>query len=354
MMKKIICKIIPFKIRQKVKRKLFIKSFLKDLNSKRKSFNKCIVFIAVPTHGNLGDHAIVYSQYKIFEQCGLENNIIEIRNEDYLRFSDIIKEKLNQNDIIVIDGGGNIGTLWINEEYKIRDILKKFPDNKIIIFPETAYFSDDENGKKELEETLHIYNNHKNLNVCLRDKNSYELMNKNLYSCNVKYTPDIVLYLNDIAKKAQRNGGLLCIRKDKEKALKDTELIRIENALIKLNINYNYTTTVIDKIIYKNKREKELKEKLYEFSIAKFVITDRLHGMIFAAITGTPCIAINNSNGKVEGVYEWIKDLPYILFCNDFNKIEDYIIQVNEINERNCKYIFDKKNFKHILDMINN
>ena len=44
----------------------------------------------------------------------------------------------------------------------------------------------------------------------------------------------------------------------------------------------------------KENREQLLKQKIEEFQSAELVITDRLHGMIFSVITGTPCIAFDN------------------------------------------------------------
>ncbi len=43
-------------------------------------------------------------------------------------------------------------------------------------------------------------------------------------------------------------------------------------------------------------RMEELNSKFAEFLSSGLVITDRLHGMIFAAITGTPCIALDNKS----------------------------------------------------------
>ena len=40
-------------------------------------------------------------------------------------------------------------------------------------------------------------------------------------------------------------------------------------------------------------------------------------GMLFAALTGTPCIALNNVSGKVSGAYEWIRHLDYIQFVEE-------------------------------------
>ena len=41
--------------------------------------------------------------------------------------------------------------------------------------------------------------------------------------------------------------------------------------------------------------------------------------MIFSAVTGTPCLAMDNINKKVSGVYEWIKTLDYIQCVTDNN-----------------------------------
>ena len=40
----------------------------------------------------------------------------------------------------------------------------------------------------------------------------------------------------------------------------------------------------------------------------RFPIKFRLHGMIMSVITDTPCIAMNNTSGKVKGVYDTIKN----------------------------------------------
>ena len=49
-----------------------------------------------------------------------------------------------------------------------------------------------------------------------------------------------------------------------------------------------------------------------QFSSSKLVVTDRLHGMIFSAITNTPCICFDNKNGKVSAQYEWIRNNSYV------------------------------------------
>ena len=64
-----------------------------------------------------------------------------------------------------------------------------------------------------------------------------------------------------------------------------------------------------------------LRKKRIEFQKAALVVTDRLHGMILCAITGTPCIVINSRSPKVKGCYEWIRHLKYIKFCDNIDDI---------------------------------
>ena len=65
--------------------------------------------------------------------------------------------------------------------------------------------------------------------------------------------------------------------------------------------------------------------KLSEFSTASLVITDRLHGMIFAAITETPCIVLNSLSHKIRGCYEWISNLDYIRFADSIDEVPSII-----------------------------
>ena len=68
--------------------------------------------------------------------------------------------------------------------------------------------------------------------------------------------------------------------------------------------------------------KKKFKKIIKQFSKSKLVVTDRLHGMILSVITGTNCIAFDNSSGKVSGVYDTIKDDDVnVEFIENYNNI---------------------------------
>ena len=54
--------------------------------------------------------------------------------------------------------------------------------------------------------------------------------------------------------------------------------------------------------------------KLKEVSQYKLIITDRLHCIIFCALTATPCIALNSNNNKIKNfINTWLPNNKYIL-----------------------------------------
>ena len=133
-----------------------------------------------------------------------------------------------------------------------------------------------------------------------------KIFNKN----NVYICPDIVLYLNE-KQNANRDGIILCFREDKENYISKEDKQKLELTLKEKYINIaKYDTHVGNKKIKESERKEYLQDIWNAFSSSKLVITDRLHGMIFCAITNTPCIVLPNSNYKIEQTYKnWIKNL---------------------------------------------
>ena len=298
-----------------------------------------VLFISTPTHGNLGDQAIVLAQKKIFEDIGLRKNVIEICKSDYFLAASFLSMLLANDALIVIDGGGNVGTLWIEEEYKMRDIIKRFPQNPIVIFPQTAYFEDTDFGKAELQKAAEVYQAHENLTVFCRDQSTFNLFREKMPKVNTFFVPDTVLYLHPKTLSQKSGTILFCLRDDKEKCSTLSDLRQsIENILAEKAFSCRDTSTVIQRKVTARNREEILREKWEEFASANLIITDRLHGMIFSAIVGTPCIALDNVSRKVSGGQYWLKHLPYIRVLQDTDFIEETLrIMLSSPKE----YIYD-------------
>ena len=277
-----------------------------------------IWFIATPRHGNLGDHAIVEMQYAFFADMGLAKRIAELSRQEYLVMKNRLSRWIRPCECIVIDGGGNVGTLWIEEERKMRDVIERFPDNPICIFPQTAFFEDSEYGRAELEQSVRVYSSHKDLTVFCRDTSTYELFGRSFPKVCALYVPDMVLYRSRETKTKRGGRVLLCMRTDKEQTQDSrTAQEAVVSCLENAGIDYAFCSTVVDHDVGKKKRDGALRAFSDRLSGARFVVTDRLHGMLFCAVTATPCIALDNVSRKVSGGYAWIRHLPYIRLCTD-------------------------------------
>ena len=303
-------------------------------------FGKKVYLFGTPTHTNIGDSAIVIAETVFLNKCGINfKHIKELTTNDINDCQVYLSHNINKNYLISCHGGGNMGNVWYNEElfrYKFMDALC---ENPTIIFPQTVYYTDDESGKKAIKATLPHYNNHKNLTIVAREKYSYDLI-EGLYSTPKKLlTPDIVLSttMQDYGIKAQeRKGCLLVFRSDLEKAMDDSDRELIKSYLDSKRFDYRITDMHSDCQVNKMNRLECVRNKMQEFVSSELVITDRLHGMIFAAITETPCIVFSNNNYKVKGTYEWIKYLPYIRYVENIEQAIKYIPEL--LIMKNCKF----------------
>lgn len=291
--------------------------------AKRKAKNPRIVYLVLtPEHTNLGDHAIASEEIRLLQKLGI----------DYIEITGLELSKLKQQRLlgvmnktpILINGGGNLGTLWFDVEQIMRDIVKSNPKSPVFILPNTIFYEDSDWGKEEFARSRKLYNAHKKLTIYARERTSYDAMNG--FYRNVKLMPDMVLFRNECADDKDRKGCLLCLRNDLEKTIKPEERVVLEAQVHGLfGDGVANTDTHADRDVPIDQREVELERKFSQFRSAELVITDRLHGMIFCAITGTPCIVLNSKSPKVRGCYEWIKDLPYIRFADDVSCVaEEY------------------------------
>lgn len=282
---------------------------------------KNIYFLLSTDYSNLGDHAMSYASIKFLLDTYPGYEICEVTVNDTLKVLYSLKRIIRENDIICLKGGGNIGIEYFREELIRRKIIKIFNKNTIVIFPQTAYFPDTKLGQCELEKTINIYSENKKVLLFLRDRYSYELLHNRINNCYL--VPDIVFYLGDsIFKNQKKEKYSVCLRRDIEGVLSQENKEQIIHTLKEFVDDVDEFDTIKDYFIANKDREKELKNIWSKVESSKLIITDRLHGMIFAYLLKTPCIVLGTYNYKLIGQYEWIKDSNSIYFCNgDINDL---------------------------------
>lgn len=304
---------------------------------------KVFVFLAAD-YGNLGDVAITYAQERILKDKYPDSEIVDVPISKTLSLLRSIKRTVTPNDIITITGGGNMGEMYGDIELLRLMVIRMFPKNKVIVFPQTIDYSGESTYLLRLAKR--IYNHHHNLTLLAREDVSYNKMRELFPNANVQFTPDVVMTLDE-RRNVNRNGVVFCLRNDKEKCELSQKADTLRKETISMDIPViDYDTHINREHMTLEVRKQELDKIWSIFSSSQLVVTDRLHGMIFAYITGTPAIVYPNNNIKIEKCYEWIKNCGYIYFCKENS------IQLKDVLSENPNLTIFEQNSNRFVQLI--
>ena len=286
-----------------------------------------------PMHLNVGDLLIYAGTEAFFKEYN-----INIRLRRCLQTFDIneVKKNITKNTTIICHGGGNLGDLYPLLQKLREELVINFPNNRIILLPQTGYFS----NQNEMKKSAAIFSAHKDCHLFARDLPTLELL-KN-FSDKVILCPDMAhqLYgefpLKNKVESLEKNK-LYFLRKDIEASqlekniestlsasavVKDWDDIVTSNDIMYARIysklarisNISHLSIFKDKIndLWYKHTLNIIERARNEFMKYDLVVTSRLHGHIFSCLLGIPNQVCDNSYGKNLGYYnQWTKDIDY-------------------------------------------
>lgn len=289
--------------------------------------NQSFVYFDLPVHDNVGDLLIMEGTFQFFKDYSLTPRIIGSA------YSSL--DCINSDDVIVLHGGGNLGDLYPLHQSLRQKIIERFPDNKIIVLPQTIYFSSEEAYKQCCD----CYLSHANLHVFVRDARSYELA-KNMTS-KVHLCPDMAhsLYGTNLLKleSSDATGLELYIQRQDIESLEQQDCVRHSEAVdwsditkkmrsrivwtlrvLKVLRKFNLLNNLVDSLFIKFWRNLALNlidQSVRYYSQYNIVYTNRLHGHILAALMNKRSVVLDNSYGKNQSyVRAWTLHSPLVTF----------------------------------------
>lgn len=281
-----------------------------------------IVLALAPDYLNYGDHAIALAELNFFRQHFPGMPVVELPLGFMPHWPVQCNTVIGENDIIVITGGGFLGDLWLEHHEMTEHFLQQYPNNTVIFAPNTVYWTDE--NKERAQHFADLLNTHKHAYLCVREENSYNRMREFGYESILM--PDFVFLWKRDAQQVATDGSIaLCLRADREGIISAEQVREICNKNASGRPIRSITMAVDHVEIPAWIRSAMVARKFKEFASADLVITDRLHGMIFSTLSGTPCIALDNASHKVSGVYQWIQELPYVKLVEDPREIPERI-----------------------------
>lgn len=279
-----------------------------------------VFYIDYPLYHNVGDLLIMEGALRLFESHGVNIRLYQSAENYSIR---MLKGMISPNTTIICQGGGNFGDLYHTHQNIREDIVSNFPNNTIIIMPQTAHFSSEE----ALHRTIELFKKHKSLVMYARDINTYNLFSKMTDKCFLMTdTAHFLYHTLPISKK--RNDTLYFLRKDIEinpaqeaytklniKSV-DWEDVLLKSDILKMKVIKNIAkkksfSPFFSKLVFllwRSHSNKLINRYAKLFSSYNEVITSRMHGHILACLVDTNNKVIDNSYGKNSGYYnQWTK-----------------------------------------------
>ena len=283
---------------------------------------RAFVFLAAD-YGNIGDLAITAAQRGFIAQALPDHQLVPVPISTTREVIRSIRKQIAPGDLVTIVGGGNMGSLYPDIEALRQRVIRTFPKNRIVCFPQSLDWHDSAESDRALARIVRIYARHPDLHVFARESVSRDKL-RGLFaahpSVHVGYVPDVVLSAHaaqlGFDAPSTPSGILLCMRDERERALAASQHAQLRALLEATGEAITVTDTHAGGARLDDARCARLvADKLAQFSAARLVVTDRLHGMILALVAGTPCLVLPNANHKIRQTWQdWLQDVPQLRF----------------------------------------
>ncbi len=243
--------------------------------------------------------------------------------------------RIDANTLILLQGGGNFGDLWPDfQQFRLR-VIEEFPDNRIIILPQTIHYGDHGNMLRDAE----LFGRHKSLTICVRDHQSLAVLDRFFPGSRHLLLPDMAFCIDmgpwERYRSPQRDEALFLKRQDKELdsacrydgIVPDGTLERDWPSFERLSprqwLVYKlagpgrrlppFVQRPIDRMLGRMGealRKEYMKTGVRFLSGYSDIYTTRLHTAILSALLGKPFVLFDNSYGKNSAFFDaWLQDL---------------------------------------------
>ncbi len=275
---------------------------------------RCIL-IDVPHYPNIGDFLIWQGTISMLKKIHVKK-LFSASKESFTF------PNLSNDVIILLQGGGNFGDLWVEHQIFRTNVIKHYPNNKIIILPQTVFFRNEDSMIKDAS----IWAKHKDLTIIARDSKSLDTLKHYFYENNIMMLPDMAFCIPSIKSSPQRQTKQLFIKRrdieadidlqynkyiPQEAKIHDWPTLEpgyivpifwriIISIAYRIGINGDWYWNCILRPYYFQTGVKFINEY-------KDVFTTRLHGAILSLIMGKNVTMIDNNYGKNSSFYEtWL------------------------------------------------
>lgn len=276
-----------------------------------------IAYFDYPLHLNVGDLLIYLGTLEYFRDSKYHLSGVYNVNDGV---PNSFVSGISGRCVIFCHGGGNFGDLYPKHQHLREDLIKTFPNNKIIILPQSIYFE----SEAEKNKSKQIFLSHNDVHVFCRDKISLETAKG--FTNNTYLVPDMAHYLwntqfitNLMGENFRKSYGLYQDRIDGEKDLsisRDLDLSKFDtfdwydclprwtfwSCSILANLSRRIGGDILSRsvhILWNRVSVVCVKCSARKLNKYERFVTTRLHGHIFAMLLSKPHKPLDNNYGKI-------------------------------------------------------
>jgi exopolysaccharide biosynthesis predicted pyruvyltransferase EpsI len=309
---------------------------------------RMILYCCVATHPNLGDLAQTMCTLNWLHENYPDASVVELSSPAFhfgkCEVMSVLKENVRPDDLIVFQSGYTM--TGVHEYEPMREmILEAFPDNRIVLLPQTIFYK----TKKLEAHAVNTYKDRSNLLLLARDRISFETAKRLFGTTQMDLFPDIVTTLIGTRQyDSERKGVLFCVRDDYERLYSKKDMA----ALMKAVGQYTHVDQTDTTVRVPDAEDREAVKTLIDETIEKYskyrlIVTDRFHGTIFSLIAGTPVVVLKTTDHKVITGVEWFKPCmaDYVVVADTLAEAEDLIPRMLEQSRSAVKGAYFKENY---------
>lgn len=320
-----------------------------------------VALLDFPNHNNVGDNAIWLGEKAALKKMGVDI----VYQCDIYGFSEkALRKRLGNDGVVLLHGGGNLGSVWPEHQMFRERIIRLFSDLKVIQLPQSVHFDDD----SKLEKFGQIARAHKDLHILMRDHASLNTLKK--LDLNVELCPDMALAMGPVAQSGKPVVDVVWLsRTDHESAGKKTESFSFKTEKLdwlmgepgrfysKFSPKFTVRVRRFVQSVFRNSGL--MRDHFWSINAASFdslaqrrfnrgtrilcrgkiVLTDRLHGHIVSTLLGKPQVLLDNHYRKIGNYIDCFESEQEAIFYIGNHKahIETKVSKALDMVEKNNK-----------------
>jgi len=299
-----------------------------------------------PNHGNAGDSAIWLGERKYLARAGIR---LLYAAEAQTYSAESLRRALGDGTIF-LSGGGDLGDVWPEVQHMREDVIRSFPDRRIVQLPQSVNFT----RRSTLDRARRTFNEHPDLTLLVRDRRSLEIA-RDEFGVRTLLCPDMAFALGPLVRAGSPRYEVLWLaRRDRESAAR--AVAQLGRGVVRtdwLKDERRWSARRLqDSLAFRGPRflgrradgsprlsrpMMRLLLRTYDAAAryrlgrgcrllgrGRVVITDRLHGHILSLMMGIPHVLVDDRYGKVRAFHDtWTGESPFVEAADDpFEAVE--------------------------------